>query len=61
MHVPLRQLQYWSAASQQWLTATGSRTVYVGTPTRCRSLPLQATITIPASGNLTCMTNSSAP
>src|SRR5262249_44934023 len=31
MNVPLRQLQYWSAAKQQWITAAGSRTVYVGT------------------------------
>ena len=39
MHVPLRQLQYWSAGQQQWLTATGSRTVYVGDADSLSSLP----------------------
>ncbi len=54
MDVPLRQLQYWSSGTQQWLTATGSRTVYVGTADSLASLPLRATVTIPANGNLTC-------
>jgi beta-glucosidase len=54
MHVPLRQLQYWSSAQQKWLTATGSRTVYVGDADSLSSLPLQATVTIPASGSLIC-------
>ena len=30
LHVALRQLQYWNATTQQWLLATGNRTVYVG-------------------------------
>ena len=54
MDVPLRQLQYWSSGTQQWLTATGSRTVYVGTADSLASLPLRATVTIPANGDLTC-------
>jgi beta-glucosidase len=54
MHVPLRQLQYWSSATQQWVTAPGSRTVYVGDADATSSLPLQATVTIPASGSLIC-------
>jgi len=34
MHVPLRQLQYWSTAQSQWVTATGKRTVSVGASSR---------------------------
>jgi beta-glucosidase len=33
-HVPLRQLQYWSAASHRWVTATGKRWVDVGASSR---------------------------
>lgn len=54
MEVPLRQLQYWSSASQQWITATGSRTVYVGDADSPSSLPLRATVNIPREGNLIC-------
>jgi beta-glucosidase len=54
MHVPLRQLQYWSSATQQWITATGSRTVYVGDADSLSGLPLQATVTIPSARTLTC-------
>jgi beta-glucosidase len=54
MHVPLRQLQYWSAGQQQWLTAAGARTVYVGDADSPSSLRLQAHVTIPSSGNVTC-------
>jgi beta-glucosidase len=54
MNVPLRQLQYWSAAKQQWITAAGSRTVYVGTADSRASLPLQAQVTIPSSSSITC-------
>jgi hypothetical protein len=54
MNVPLRQLQYWSSAQQQWLTAAGSRTLYVGTADSLSALPLQATVTIPSSSNVTC-------
>jgi beta-glucosidase len=54
VHVPLRELQYWSDANQQWITAAGARTVYVGDADSPSSLPLHAQITIPASGNVTC-------
>ena len=46
IHVPLRQLQYWSDASKSWQTATGSRVVYVGASSR--DLRLQQQIRIPA-------------
>ncbi len=54
MNIPLRQLQYWSAARQQWLTAAGTRTVYVGDADSLSRLPLRATVTIPSSGNVSC-------
>jgi len=34
MHVPLRQLEYWSASASRWATVTGSRTVYVAASSR---------------------------
>jgi beta-glucosidase len=46
IHVPVRQLQYWSAATGSWQTATKSRIVYVGASSR--DLRLQQRITIPA-------------
>ena len=53
INVPVRQLQYWDSVSQKWITATGSRTVYVGTADSLASLPLQARVTI-VSGSITC-------
>lgn len=44
MQVPLRSLQYWSTARNRWKTATGQRTIYVGSSSR--NLPLQSTIMI---------------
>jgi beta-glucosidase len=38
MHVPLRQLQYWSTANSRWMTAPGSRTLWVGGSSRDRRL-----------------------
>lgn len=38
LHVPLRQLQYWSTKEQKWITASGQRTVSAGGSSR--SLPL---------------------
>ena len=38
LHVPLRQLQYWSTKNGKWVTATGKRTVSVGGSSR--NLPL---------------------
>jgi beta-glucosidase len=54
MTVPLRQLQYWSAGKQQWITAAGSRTVYAGDADATSSLPLRATVSIPATGSISC-------
>jgi beta-glucosidase len=34
MHVPLRQLQYWSTAETKWITATGKRILSVGASSR---------------------------
>jgi beta-glucosidase len=34
LHVPLRQLQYWSTADTKWVTATGKRTLSVGASSR---------------------------
>jgi beta-glucosidase len=42
LHVPLRQLQYWSTKEQQWVTAGGERTISVGGSSR--SLPLHEQI-----------------
>src|SRR5262249_48630178 len=39
---------------QKWLTAAGSRTVYVGTADSLASLPLRAKVTIPSAGSITC-------
>jgi hypothetical protein len=60
MHVALRQMQYWDANSQQWLLATGSRTVYVGDadalkapvgdPGASSALPLRTTIHVLGTG-----------
>jgi beta-glucosidase len=44
LHVPVRQLSYWSSAGQQWVLGTGARQILVGSSSR--DLPLQATTTI---------------
>ncbi len=44
IQVPLRSLQYWSTAKSDWVTATGQRTIYVGSSSR--DLPLQASFMI---------------
>ncbi|MBV8684053.1 MAG: fibronectin type III-like domain-contianing protein [Caulobacteraceae bacterium] len=43
LHVPLRQLQYWSAADHQWLTPSGARTISVGASSR--DLRVEAVVT----------------
>lgn len=53
--VPQRSLQYWSAANQKWITAAGKRTVYAGGADQTSSLTQQATVTIPATGNVRCV------
>lgn len=42
LHVPLRQLQFWSRAADKWITATGQRTLSVGASSR--DLRLDATV-----------------
>jgi beta-glucosidase len=42
LHVPLRQLQYWSTANHEWVTANGKRMVSVGASSR--DLRLEQTI-----------------
>lgn len=44
LHVPLRRLQYWSAANSAWVTATGARPVYVGSSSRDAVLQNEANI-----------------
>jgi beta-glucosidase len=44
IHLPLRQLQYWSEATGSWQTATGSRIVYVGASSRDLRLQQQVKI-----------------
>jgi beta-glucosidase len=44
LHVPLRRLQYWSAAESKWVTAAGGRTVYVAASSR--DVRLQADVNI---------------
>jgi beta-glucosidase len=44
MHVPLRQLQYWSTKEQKWITASGERTLSVGGSSR--SLPLHKAVDV---------------
>jgi beta-glucosidase len=43
IHVPLRQLQYWST-SAGWTTATGQRTLFVSTSARADALSTNVTI-----------------
>jgi beta-glucosidase len=38
LHVPLRQLQYWSTAQDRWITAQGERTLWAGGSSRDRRL-----------------------
>jgi beta-glucosidase len=42
LHVPERQLQYWSTKDGKWITVTAKRTVSVGGSTR--NLPLHQEI-----------------
>ncbi len=42
LHVPLRQLQYWSTKEQKWVMPSGERTLYVGPSSA--SLPLHEEI-----------------
>jgi beta-glucosidase len=55
IHVNLRQLQYWSIAQKQWVTVTGSRTLWVGGSSRDRRLEtrfdVQPDATLAVKGN----------
>jgi len=53
--VPLRSMQYWNSATQQWLTASGRRTVFVGAADQGSLLTQRANVTIPASSNVQCV------
>jgi beta-glucosidase len=44
LHIELRKLQYWSVATNRWETATGPRTVFVGSSSRL--VRFQADVTI---------------
>ncbi|HTX11006.1 MAG TPA: glycoside hydrolase family 3 C-terminal domain-containing protein [Solirubrobacteraceae bacterium] len=65
LDVAARQLQYWSATRQQWLLATGDRTIYVGSadathapsgdPGSPASLPLQTTVDVGDPGAATAL------
>lgn len=44
IHVPLRQLQYWSTSTSSWVTATGTRTLYVSTNERSSQLTTQIAV-----------------
>lgn len=52
-HIPMRQLQYWDSATQQWVLATGTRTVYVGDADSLTRLPLRTTVSV-GTGNVAC-------
>jgi beta-glucosidase len=43
LHIPQRQLQYWDTKAGTWATATGPRSLYIGTSER--STELAATVT----------------
>ncbi len=44
LHVPLRQLQYWSTKNSKWEIATGSRSLFVGRSSR--DLPLEVSVDV---------------
>jgi beta-glucosidase len=44
IHVPLRELQYWSKSASNWQTAAGERAVYVGASSRDLRLRQRVTI-----------------
>ena len=44
LHIPLRQLQYWNTASSSWVTATGSRPLYVASNERATQLATTITV-----------------
>jgi hypothetical protein len=53
LHVPARQLSYWSDATQKWVLDSGGRGLWVGDADQPTSLPLHATLPA-ANKNITC-------
>jgi hypothetical protein len=53
LHIPSRQLSYWSDDKQEWVLDAAGRTLFVGDADAPASLPLRATIS-GASSNITC-------
>ena len=53
LHVPPRELSYWSETAQQWVLDSGGRTIWVGDADAAASLPLSATLRS-ANPNITC-------
>src|SRR5262249_45003153 len=53
MHIPPRQLSYWSDAKQNWVLDAAGRTVSVGDADSLSRLPLQTTLKTTAK-NITC-------
>jgi beta-glucosidase len=44
IHVPRRQLEYWSTAQHQWVNVAGTRRLWVGSSSRDRKLEGQVKI-----------------
>jgi len=53
MHIPARQLSYWSESTQNWVLDAGGRKILVGDADSLGHLPLQATFKS-ATKNITC-------
>lgn len=53
MHMPSRELSYWSESTQNWVLDAGGRRVFVGDADSLDHLPLQATLKS-ATKNITC-------
>ena len=53
LHLPPRELSYWSETAQQWVLDSGGRTIWVGDADAAASLPLSATLRS-ANPNITC-------
>ena len=53
LHIPSRQLSYWSEATQQWVLESGGRAVWVGDADLPANLPLQGTLQA-GNENVTC-------
>ena len=51
LHVPRRSLEYWSASANQWMLATGPRTVRVGASSRDLRLAAMTDIELSASAH----------